>query len=283
MQAAVRRGRRRRAGVAGRAATSSPACAPRTSRTPSSRPRATSNALTFEAPIELDRVDGLGDLRVLHLRGRGGAVRGAATSSRPTPAPPTCRAAATTQAVARLDPTSRGRSRASTREAVDGHATSCTCSTRRRDEPANAQRVARSRRSALGSTLLVPVHRAHEAVALAAEALVGVGVGLASADQARLAQHRDDGHELLLEPRARDACARSSSSPRSCIARKPQRLDALGQRAVLPRVGERAPARRPRGGERDALAEQPLVALDRQVGERAARGRRRRACATSVT
>ena len=57
-----------------------------------------------------------------------------------------------------------------------------------------------------GEDLLAPVVGAHEPVALAHDPHVRVGLGLAGLDHARVAQHVDDRHVVLVEPAPRRRC-----------------------------------------------------------------------------
>ena len=86
------------------------------------------------------------------------------------------------------------------------------------------------------------------------------------ADQVGLAQHLHDRRVLVLEPGV-GHLGRSMNSPRSCIARKPQ-ASTLSARSPHAQASPTSMRSRALGRQRDALEEEPLVALDRQVGER---------------
>src|SRR6185369_6648029 len=84
-------------------------------------------------------------------------------------------------------------------------------------------------------------------------------------DEAALPQALDDRDEVLLVPEPRDLLAVHVLAPLLHRAEAP-RLHALREHAVVPRV------RGPDAGllarvERDALLEDPLVVLEREVGE----------------
>ena len=105
--------------------------------------------------------------------------------------------------------------------------------------------------------------RAEQLVARGDHAHVGVRLGLGGRDEAGLAQRLDDRQELVLEPEPRDLLAAHVLAPLLHHAEAPG-LDALCQHAVVPGV-RRPHARLLLRVERHPLAEQALVALERQV------------------
>ena len=107
--------------------------------------------------------------------------------------------------------------------------------------------------------------RAQQQVARLDDAHVGVGLGLAALDQPGRVQHLRDRLVVLVEPQARDLGAVHERAVALHRAEAP-RLDALGERAVVPGIGQPDLAAA-LAVERDALAEEALVALDRQVGD----------------
>ena len=133
--------------------------------------------------------------------------------------------------------------------------------------------------------LVAPLVRAQRPVAHGGDAQIGVGLGLVALDQPAGAQHLHDRQVLRGEPDVGDLAPVHVGAAVLHRAEAP-RLDRLGQRAERPRVRDRDP-RALVAAERHALAEQPLVVLERQVADaqvarRAARAsgsrRRRRRC-----